>query len=75
MQLLLKQLKNPALKELKIVDENTQTMDFWPKPIPDLYFSEPLMVAVKLNKGQKQLNVMGQSANGEFKAELNIVRY
>jgi len=73
MQLLLKQLKNPALKELKIVDENAQTMDFWPKPIPDLYFSEPLMVAVKLNKDQKQINVIGQSANGEFKAELNVV--
>jgi len=73
MQLLLKQLKNPALKELKIVDENAQAMDFWPKPIPDLYFSEPLMVAVKLNKGQKQINVVGQSANGEFKAKLNLV--
>ncbi|WP_252733652.1 marine proteobacterial sortase target protein [Pseudoalteromonas sp. C2R02] len=73
MQLLLKQLKNPALKELNIVDENALVMDFWPKPIPDLYFSEPLMVAIKLNKGQKQINVIGQSANGEFKAELNVV--
>jgi len=73
MQLLLKQLKNPALKELQIVDENAQAMDFWPKPIPDLYFSEPLMVAVKLNKDQKQINVIGQSANGEFKAELNVL--
>lgn len=73
MQLLLKQLKNPALKGLNIVDENALAMDFWPKPIPDLYFSEPLMVTIKLNKGQKKINVIGQSANGEFKAELNVV--
>jgi len=72
MQLLLKQLKNPALKELSLEDENAQSMDFWPKPIPDLYFSEPLMVAVKLNKDQKQINVIGQSVHGEFKANLNI---
>ncbi|PAJ73092.1 marine proteobacterial sortase target protein [Pseudoalteromonas sp. NBT06-2] len=74
MQLLLKQLKNPALKGLRLEDDSAQTMDFWPRPIPDLYFSEPLMVAVKLNQDQKEINVIGQSVNGEFKVKLTTTK-
>ncbi|SFC69529.1 marine proteobacterial sortase target protein [Pseudoalteromonas denitrificans] len=72
MQFLLKQLKNPSLKQLRIEGEASEVIDFWPKPIPDLYFSDPLMVALKLNKKQKKINILGQSIHGEFKAQLNI---
>lgn len=66
------QLANAALKELIITDENGDALDFWPKPIADLYFNQAMMVAIKLNAGQNQINVRGQQAFGQFNAQFML---
>ncbi|PCC12031.1 marine proteobacterial sortase target protein [Pseudoalteromonas sp. JB197] len=71
MQQLFDKLAHPAITNLALSDENGNSLDFWPSPLPDLYFNEPIMVAIKLNNASNVI-LNGQTAQGPISINLNI---
>jgi len=70
MQQLFDRLAHPAITNLTLSDESTKSLDFWPSPLPDLYFGEPIMVAIKLND-TNQITLNGQTAQGPLNIKLS----
>ena len=59
MQLLFNKLEHPALTDIAIKTGNGSEMEYYPQPIPDLYQGEPLLVAVKTEKGVSAVEMTG----------------
>ncbi|HEA17328.1 MAG TPA: marine proteobacterial sortase target protein [Pseudoalteromonas prydzensis] len=71
MQQLFDKLAHPAITQLALIsDAVSQQLEYWPSPLPDLYFSEPVMVAVKLDN-QSAITLTGQTAQGPLAIKLN----
>ncbi|MDN3389679.1 marine proteobacterial sortase target protein [Pseudoalteromonas sp. APC 3691] len=70
MQQLFDKLAHPAITNLALSDESGNSLDFWPSPLPDLYFGEPIMVAIKLNN-TKRVVLAGQTAQGPLSIKLS----
>ncbi|MBB1336889.1 marine proteobacterial sortase target protein [Pseudoalteromonas sp. SR44-2] len=70
MQQLFDKLAHPAITNVALSDESGNSLDFWPSPLPDLYFGEPIMVAIKLNNA-KNLVLAGQTAQGPLSIKLS----
>ena len=70
MQQLFDKLAHPAITNLGLSDESGNSLDFWPSPLPDLYFGEPIMVAIKLNNA-KNVVLAGQTAQGPLSIKLS----
>ncbi|WP_165727605.1 marine proteobacterial sortase target protein [Pseudoalteromonas sp. 31A1] len=70
MQQLFDKLAHPAITNLALSDESGNNLDFWPSPLPDLYFGEPIMVAIKLNNA-KSVVLAGQTAQGPLSIKLS----
>jgi Ca-activated chloride channel family protein len=70
MQQLFDKLAHPAITNLALSDESGNSLDFWPSPLPDLYFGEPIMVAIKLNNA-KSVVLAGQTAQGSLSIKLS----
>jgi len=70
MQQLFDKLAHPAITNLALSDESGNSLDFWPSPLPDLYFGEPIMVAIKLNN-VKRVVLAGQTAQGPLSIRLS----
>ncbi|MGO2012497.1 MAG: marine proteobacterial sortase target protein [Pseudoalteromonas sp.] len=81
MQQLFDKLAHPAITQLALqssanksnstnANSNNQALEYWPSPLPDLYFSEPIMVAIKLDD-QQGITLQGQTAQGPLEIELN----
>lgn len=70
MQQLFDKLAHPAITNLALSDENGNSLDFWPSPLPDLYFNQPIMVAIKLNNASNVI-LNGQTAQGPISINLN----
>ncbi|MDO6546754.1 marine proteobacterial sortase target protein [Pseudoalteromonas carrageenovora] len=70
MQQLFDKLAHPAITNLALSDESGNSLDFWPSPLPDLYFGEPIMVAIKLDKTNNVV-IAGQTAQGPLSIKLS----
>ena len=70
MQQLFDKLAHPAITNLALSDESGNNLDFWPSPLPDLYFGEPIMVAIKLNNANSVV-LAGQTAQGPLSIKLS----
>jgi Ca-activated chloride channel family protein len=70
MQQLFDKLAHPTITNLALSDESGNSLDFWPSPLPDLYFGEPIMVAIKLNNA-KSVVLAGQTAQGPLSIKLS----
>ena len=70
MQQLFDKLAHPAITNLALSDESGNSLDFWPSPLPDLYFGEPIMVAIKLNDTSR-ITLNGQTAQGPLNIKLS----
>ncbi|QLJ08958.1 marine proteobacterial sortase target protein [Pseudoalteromonas sp. JSTW] len=69
MQLLFDKLAHPVVTELVLHADN-QELEYWPSPLPDLYFSEPVLVAVKL-AGNQHVTLTGQTLSGPLNINLS----
>ena len=69
MQRLFNKLAHPAITQLTLQSGDKQ-LEYWPSPLPDLYFSEPVMVAIKLTNNE-QVSLLGQTAQGPLNLKLN----
>ncbi len=68
MQLLFDKLAHPAVTELTLEGDKA-ALEYWPSPLPDLYFSEPVLVAMKLD-GSQHLTLKGQTNTGPMTINL-----
>lgn len=68
MQLLFDKLAHPAVTELALEGDKA-ALEYWPSPLPDLYFSEPVLVAMKLD-GSQHLTLKGQTNTGSMTINL-----
>ena len=68
MQQLFDKLAHPAVTELALEGDKS-ALEYWPSPLPDLYFSEPVLVAVKLD-GSQHLTLKGQTNTGPLTINL-----
>ncbi|RZF77741.1 marine proteobacterial sortase target protein [Pseudoalteromonas sp. CO325X] len=70
MQALIARLANPALRDLHLAGARSGELDYWPKPLPDLYFGEPLMVAIKLDSQQQDIHINATSQHGPLRLSM-----
>ena len=61
---LLTRLESPALTDIRLSDEHGAPLagEIYPSPLPDLYFGEPLMVAIKAEEAGRTIVVAGTRA-------------
>ncbi len=69
MQQLFNKLAHPAMTQLSLHSNNT-ALEYWPSPLPDLYFAEPIMVALKLT-ADDTISLQGRTAQGPLDIKLN----
>lgn len=69
MQQLFNKLAHPAITQLSLTNKN-KPLEYWPSPLPDLYFAEPIMVAIKLTNDEV-ISLQGQTAQGPLNIKLN----
>ncbi|MFD2179825.1 marine proteobacterial sortase target protein [Veronia pacifica] len=62
MRILFDRLSTPSMRDISLATDKGK-LDFWPKPIPDLYLQEPLLVAFRIPKGANEVLVNGKLAD------------
>lgn len=74
MNLLFKKLENPVVSSLELTSPDTdmKKIELYPSPLPDLYNGEPLIGAIRLDKGVKSLKVTGVVNGQRWSRQLNI---
>jgi len=63
MTALFNKLEHPAITDIKLVSNSDKQLEYYPRPVPDLYQGEHLLVAVKVPEKVIDLQVSG-FANG-----------
>jgi Ca-activated chloride channel family protein len=59
MSTLFTQLANPVLRDIQLQWADGTEVDYWPKPVRDLYQGEPLQLLFKIPKMKKALHISG----------------
>ncbi len=72
MSTLFSQLESPVLGDIALTwpgqKPGKQTVEYWPRKLPDLYLGEPLLVSAKLNQPLKgNLTITGHRAGSDSK--------
>ncbi len=67
---LLEKLRFPGITDLAITLPDSSEVEIYPKPIPDLYYGEPLVVAIRERGGNGMLRVTGKRGGKSFSLEL-----
>ena len=70
MKALFDQLKRPVLTDIKLTTNGLT--DLTPTVIPDLYAGEPVVVAMKLDPGERRLGIVGRLGTTEWRKTLDI---
>lgn len=70
MQTLLTKLQHPALSKVSLGAQNQEKLAYFPNPLPDLYFDQPLMVAIKLPQQDTQITVRGQNQHQDVQFDV-----
>ncbi len=64
MDALFQKLQSPVLTDIKILNSDQYALEFYPRPISDLYKGEPLVISLKSDRQPTELTISGRS-NGE----------
>ncbi|MFY8274384.1 marine proteobacterial sortase target protein [Pseudoalteromonas sp. SSDWG2] len=63
-------LQNPAMRDVVLSGSAAQSLSYWPQPLPDLYFDEPLMVAIKLEPQHQDIYVDATTQYGPLRLNM-----
>ena len=63
-------IENPVLSNININFDKYS--DYYPRPIKDLYFNEPLMIFCKANSSFNEIIFEGQTSNGKFNKRFDL---
>jgi len=67
---LFNKIENPVLSNISInFDQNS---DYYPNPIKDLYFNEPLIIFCKANSSFNEITFKGETSTGKFNKKFNL---
>jgi len=65
-------IENPAITDLKIsIDEKGENVEIYPSPLPDLYYGEPLTIALRSGWENLQLTLTGKAAGRSWKTTVD----
>ncbi|MCB1755180.1 MAG: marine proteobacterial sortase target protein [Gammaproteobacteria bacterium] len=71
MTALFERLRAPVLTDVSLASDS-QTMEFYPAPLPDLYAGQPLVVAAKLPDDLRQITVTGKTNGAEWRQTIDL---
>lgn len=72
MAALFQALERPVMTDLEALFPRGANAEYWPNPLPDLYFGEPVAVAAKVDSLDGVLRIDGALAGGGWSAELPL---
>ncbi len=67
---LLEKLRFPGITDLAITLPESSDVEMYPKPIPDLYYGEPLVVTIRERGGNGKLQVTGRRNGKPFSLDV-----
>jgi len=73
MQSLFDKISRPAMKNLKLIDNNGSVLSIEPSVLPDLYYGEPLVVTMTLNDEPADLILSGEISGQFFEQPIKAV--
>ena len=59
---LFEQISTPILRDIKLTWDDGSDVDYWPKPVKDLYLGEPLQLSFTIPDNKRSINIEGVSA-------------
>lgn len=72
MTALFNKLESPLITDIKIQFDGTADAEIWPRRIPDLYYGEPIILAIKSGKPLRTIHLSGSRALAPWSATLNL---
>ncbi len=63
-------LENPVMTDLAVQLSDMETVEVWPRRIPDLYHGEPVILALKTTRAEENLTVQGTRAMAPWHVSL-----
>jgi Ca-activated chloride channel homolog len=73
MEMLLRKLRYPSLTDIRVEGEHASgTMELYPDPVPDLYYGEPLILALRVQKGDDSLVISGKAGGKNVEIRTDI---
>ena len=74
MDRLFEKLEFPVLSDIQIHWGSGAETDYWPRPVPDLYLHEPLIVSFKLDRSERELRLSGRMNGQAWQTTLPVVK-
>jgi Ca-activated chloride channel homolog len=69
-------IENPAITDLKInIDKKGADVEIYPSPLPDLYYGEPLTLALRSGWENLELTLSGKAAGRSWKTTVDTTVY
>ena len=77
MAALFTKLESPLMTDLKLQLSTNAMVEAWPKRVPDLYYGEPIILAVKTSSANETLTIHGMRAQAPWQAlvPLTVTHY
>jgi Ca-activated chloride channel family protein len=69
---LFEKLEFPVLSDIEIHWSSGAETDYWPRPVPDLYLHEPLIVSFKLDRSESELQLSGRMNGKTWRTTLPV---
>ena len=74
MDRLFEKLEFPVLSDIRLRWGSGAEADYWPRPVPDLYLHEPLIVSFRLDHSEHELHLSGRMNGQAWQTTLPVDR-
>lgn len=75
MKKMFNKISKPAMKNIALVDGRGSIISIEPESIPDVYYGEPVKVALRLSDLQGGISIKGTIAGREFEEKLSLQQH
>lgn len=72
MQELFLKIENPAITDLVLKLPINTKAEYYPNPLPDLYFGEPLAIAIKGLKAEDIASIVGKKGKQDWEIDISL---
>ena len=74
--MLFNKLEHPVISDIRIdLGSNVKKIEYYPNPIPDLYYGEPLVVALKTGWENESLHISGREAGNLWEMIVDATKF
>ncbi|WP_457576828.1 marine proteobacterial sortase target protein [Desulfomarina sp.] len=73
---LFNKLEHPVISDIRIdLGSNENEIEYYPNPIPDLYYGEPLVVTLKTGWENESLHITGREAGNSWEMVVDATKF